>query len=211
MHGIKKLNNGKLIDNITGQPLNSQPLNSQPLNSQPLNSQPLNSQPLNAQPQISQAIQENYDLETLFEDLYKMTHYEEIISLTTGIDDISINTIRLYSVQPNTNIQIRHPMVTGNKMQSIYKKISAESNFTKYLIRKNLHYLDDLTSMYLFIKAELIHMKSELAELNSKYGSIENLQNIIDKEISNPDNISSNEKLPLAIPIYNYGAINKLI
>ena len=170
----------------------------QPLNAQQQMAQPLNAQPLNAQPQ-----QENYDLETLFEDLYKITHYEEIISLTTGIDDISINTIRLYVVNPNTHIQMKHPIFTGNRMQSIYKKISAESNFTKYLIRKNLHYLDDLTSMYLFIKAELIHMKSELAKLNSKYGSIENLQNMINKEISNLDNISSNEKLPFAIPVYS--------
>ena len=218
MDELKKLNNGKLIDNITGQPLNSQPLNSQPLNAQPLidnitgqplnsqplnsqslNSQPLNAQPLNAQPQISQAIQENYDLETILEDLNKMSYYKEKLNETKEIDQLNLNTIKLYSSSSNDSIkaQLKFKYPILDRMGIVYKNISTRSNFTKYLS-------NNLITKYLNLKAELFHMTLELAKLNSKYGSIENLQNIIDKEISNHDNIFSNEKLPLAIPVYNY-------
>ena len=224
MDELKKLNNAQPLNSLAlnsqslnsqslnAQPLNSQPLNAQPLNAQPLNGklidnitgQPLNSQPLNAQllnAQLlnSQAIQEIYDLETILEDLNKMSYYKEKLNETKEIDQLNLNTIKLYSSSSNDSIkaQLKFKYPILDRMGIVYKNISTRSNFTKYLS-------NNLITKYLNLKAELFHMTLELAKLNSKYGSIENLQNIIDKEISNHDNIFSNEKLPLAIPVYNY-------
>ena len=143
---------------------------------------------------------EYLDLETTFEDLNKMLYYEEILDLTKIIMyHPSIYNVKVCSIQLIKNAELI------KNINSIFRKIYQEEQFTKYFKTAKMILLrDNITNMYLCIKAELIHMKSELAKLNSKYGSIENLQNMINKEISNPDNISSNEKLPLAIPVYNY-------
>ena len=140
---------------------------------------------------------EQFDLETTFEDLNKMLYYEEILDLTKVImNQLSINNIKIDPMRP---------MQYAN-LSPIFRKIYEEEKFTKYFkTAKMILRRDNITNMYLCIKAELIHIKSELAKLNSKYGSIENLQQIIDKELSiRPDTKleKKDSDIPIAIPVF---------
>jgi hypothetical protein len=140
---------------------------------------------------------EYLDLETTFEDLNKMLYYEEILDLTkVMMYHLSINNIKVDQMGSTQY---------GNIPQ-IFRKIYQEEQFTKYFkIAKMILRRDNITIMYLCIKAELIHIKSELVKLNSKYGSIENLQQIIDKELSiRPDTKleKKDSDIPIAIPVF---------
>jgi len=150
---------------------------------------------------------EYLDLETTFEDLNKMLYYEEILDLTKVMmyHLSSINNIKVDQMGSTQYGNI--PQIYGNIPQ-IFRKIYQEEQFTKYFKIANMilrRGRDNITIMYLCIKAELIHIKSELVKLNSKYGSIENLQQIIDKELSiRPDTKleKKDSEIPIAIPVF---------
>jgi hypothetical protein len=131
-------------------------------------------------------VEKNYDLSTILEDLNKMSLYDHILKSTKEIDKLSFNTVKLYSTldeytQYKDLLRIKFPMI--DCIETTYRNICTELNITKYF--ENCY---NLTTEYLNLKAELKYIKLELDELNSRYGSIDNLQQIVEKEISNPKN-----------------------
>jgi hypothetical protein len=123
------------------------------------------------------------ELDSLIEDLNKMSYYDRTLNLTNEINLLNLNTIRLYStlnIMSQSREQIRNKYPIIDQMSNIYNTILLRSNIVKYSDPVN----DNLITIYLNLKAKLKQMKLELTELNSKYGSIENLQQIIDKELN---------------------------
>jgi hypothetical protein len=163
------------------------------------------------------SVVDEVDLDTVLEDLNKMSYYDQILSLTTGINELNINTVKLYtslidtqqsaqlSTQQSAQLSTQqsaqqfqqlireYPILTNIERFSRYICENEESNFVnlreKYQ-HSRIHSSPpfNITTQYLNIKARLRYIKLELAELNSRYGSIDNLQNIIDKKISNQKN-----------------------
>jgi hypothetical protein len=175
----------------------------------------------NVRPMTVQPIQENYNLETILDDLNKMTFYDQILKSTKDIDQLSFDTIKLYSDSLYEINQINNRNL--NKLRTIYPSLNNIERYSRYICENTgstfvdfweryrhlkLQTPFNITTQYLNLKAKLKYIKSEQVKLNSKYGSIENLQNMINKEISNPDNISSNEELPFAIPVYSLSLIH---
>jgi hypothetical protein len=142
------------------------------------------------------------DINYILNDLNKMTFYEEISRVSSDIDpdhftiDDLKNIIKKYS-GPNifTAGSINHhPIIRKIESYSYHLlNYSTKSNYVEIKERYKFLRTDiplNLITQYLNIKAELIHIKSELTKLYSKYDSVANLQKIIDEELSiRPDRL----------------------
>ena len=140
------------------------------------------------------------DINSILNDLNKMTFYVEILRLCSDIDPDhftidDLNNIIKKNTGPNMSISsiVNYPIIRKIESYSYYLlNFSTRSNY--FEIRERYRELNtgrplNLITQYLNLKAELINIKSELAKLNLKYDSVENLQKIIDEELNNPDRL----------------------
>jgi len=140
------------------------------------------------------------DINSILNDLNKMTFYVEILRLCSDIDPDhftidDLNNIIKKNTGPNISVSsiVNYPIIRKIESYSYHLlNSSTRSNYVEIIeryreLKTNLPL--NLITQYLNLKAELIHVKSELAKLNLKYDSVENLQKIIDEELNNPDRL----------------------
>jgi hypothetical protein len=143
---------------------------------------------------IQDTIQDTFQINTdisnidiLSSDLNKMSYFIKILNLTEDIEQINFSLV-IYFDQVNdqdqkTKLKIKNPIL--NKIKSYHSLVHSGHITDQYI---HMSHADgyfpnhaDLTTKYLNIKIKLKSFRYELVKLEAKYGSIENLQNIINK------------------------------
>ena len=139
---------------------------------------------------------EKFDLDLVLNDLNNMTFYVETLKLCLDIDPDHFTIEKLNNIiKANTSqnrLIFNHPIILKIISYSNVLNFSTKSNYVEIKERYRELRSDtqfNIITQYLNLKAELLYIKSELAKLNLKYDSVENLQKIIDEELNNPDRL----------------------